>query len=635
MPARPSRRTLTYKAAAAVQPFANTLVNIDMTGAQIRQALEQQWQRDLAGNIPSRPFLRLGTSKGFTYTYYETQDPTKPAGAMLGHVTGMYLDGVPIADATTYSVTVNSFLAAGGDNFRAFALGADKRDTGVTDLQATVDYMAANADPTPLAVDYGQHAVRVTFPAGAPATYAPGDTVEFDLASLAMTAPDDLEDTTIEVELDGDELGSFAVNNAASSQPERPPGHRGGERRASCRLRRVGREPAPRGCHDRDRRDRPDRGGRPPAGHHRVGRQPVGDAGQAKSVSVTVTPAGTDGTVEIRDGATVLGTGTVTAGAATVNIPAANIPAVGPHTLSLHYSGEAGAFSPSVGSFTLTVVKATPVIQAPDVTVPVGQTGSQTVVVTATGLSPTGSVTLKNAAATIETKPLAGGQATFTLPAVPDGTTLTVEYGGDADVLAGSTTFVVSKGAKAAATLASAGATLTYGTASTVSVNVATAASGVTPTGTVTLTNGATTLGTGTVSGGVATIALPARSLPPGSHTLAAVYSGDSNLNGAATTVPVTVGKVTSTTKAKVKPNEPKAGEKVKLKVTVTGENGVVPTGKVVVKVNGKKYTVTLKNGKATVKVGTLPKGTHKAKLKYAGDAYSEGSKTKVTIKVT
>ena len=43
---------------------------------------------------------------------------------------------------TTYSVTVNSFLAAGGDNFIAFADGTDKRDTGKVDLQAMVDYMA-------------------------------------------------------------------------------------------------------------------------------------------------------------------------------------------------------------------------------------------------------------------------------------------------------------------------------------------------------------------------------------------------------------------------------------------------------------------------------------------------------------
>ncbi len=43
-----------------------------LTGAQIETVLEQQWQRTPTGNVPSRPFLRLGVSKGFTYTYVET-----------------------------------------------------------------------------------------------------------------------------------------------------------------------------------------------------------------------------------------------------------------------------------------------------------------------------------------------------------------------------------------------------------------------------------------------------------------------------------------------------------------------------------------------------------------------------------
>ena len=53
-----------------VQPFANTLVNEDLTGAQIKAALEQQWQPAGA----SRPFLKLGISKGFTYTSDPTDD---------------------------------------------------------------------------------------------------------------------------------------------------------------------------------------------------------------------------------------------------------------------------------------------------------------------------------------------------------------------------------------------------------------------------------------------------------------------------------------------------------------------------------------------------------------------------------
>ena len=57
-------RELTFKQAADVQPFANSLVNMNLTGAQIKTVLEQQWQAAGA----ARPFLKLGISKGFTYT---------------------------------------------------------------------------------------------------------------------------------------------------------------------------------------------------------------------------------------------------------------------------------------------------------------------------------------------------------------------------------------------------------------------------------------------------------------------------------------------------------------------------------------------------------------------------------------
>src|SRR3954451_20639305 len=113
-----SPRDVTYRQAADVQPFANELINKTMTGAQIRAVLEQQWQRDASGNVPSRPFLRLGVSKGFKYTYVETAVTVNGTATFQGQVTGMWLNGTPIDPATTYSVTVNSFLASGGDNFR-------------------------------------------------------------------------------------------------------------------------------------------------------------------------------------------------------------------------------------------------------------------------------------------------------------------------------------------------------------------------------------------------------------------------------------------------------------------------------------------------------------------------------------
>ena len=191
--------TLTYKQAANVQPFANTLVNMKLTGAQVKTALEQQWQP--AGS--SRPFLRLGISEGLTYTY----DARAAAG---NRITAMWLNGTAIDPAATYSVTVNSFLAAGGDNFGVFAQGVNKKDTGQTDLQAMVDYMDTH---TPVSPDYTQRSVGVMFPAGAPASYYPGDTVSFNLSSLAFSTAADRKDTSVTVSLGATDLGTFAVDN--------------------------------------------------------------------------------------------------------------------------------------------------------------------------------------------------------------------------------------------------------------------------------------------------------------------------------------------------------------------------------------------------------------------------------------
>ncbi|WP_082406122.1 choice-of-anchor I family protein [Microbacterium sp. No. 7] len=133
--------TMTFRDVANVQPFANTLVTVSLTGAQLKSVLEEQWQPDGS----SRPKLHLGVSEGFAYTY----DPDAARGA---RIVSMTLNGAAIDPASTYTVVTNSFLADGGDNFVTFASGADRTDTGQVDLQATVAYFAAHdvVDPAPL-----------------------------------------------------------------------------------------------------------------------------------------------------------------------------------------------------------------------------------------------------------------------------------------------------------------------------------------------------------------------------------------------------------------------------------------------------------------------------------------------------
>lgn len=133
--------TVTYKDVASVQPFGNTLWTQDLTGAQLKQVLEEQWQP--AGS--SRPKLHLGISDGFSYTYTENA----PRGQ---HILSMTFNGAPIADDDVFRVAMNSFLAAGGDNFTTLAEGSNRSDTGQSDLIAAINYFEAHdvVDPAPL-----------------------------------------------------------------------------------------------------------------------------------------------------------------------------------------------------------------------------------------------------------------------------------------------------------------------------------------------------------------------------------------------------------------------------------------------------------------------------------------------------
>ncbi len=203
---------LTYKQAAVVQPFANTLVNMRLTGAQIKTVLEQQYQRDDKGQVPTRPFLRLGVSDGFFATY----NSTRPEG---DRVTSMSLNGTALNPTTAYSVTVNSFLSSGGDNFRGFSAGTARRDTGKVDLQAMVDYMSAKAATTPLAVNKEQRQVGITVPASAPRFYRIGQDVDLSLSSLAMTSPADARDALLTIKVGDRTLNPTQVDNTIGTTP--------------------------------------------------------------------------------------------------------------------------------------------------------------------------------------------------------------------------------------------------------------------------------------------------------------------------------------------------------------------------------------------------------------------------------
>jgi 5'-nucleotidase len=125
----------TYADLFASQPFRNQLVTLTLTGAQIKDALEQQW------SDPNRPRI-LQVSNGFSYAW----DGTKPFGARVIAIS-MSLNGKRIEPNTAYRVTVNNYLSVGGDGFAALKQGTGQQ-FGVYDVDALYAYFQAN---TPIA----------------------------------------------------------------------------------------------------------------------------------------------------------------------------------------------------------------------------------------------------------------------------------------------------------------------------------------------------------------------------------------------------------------------------------------------------------------------------------------------------
>ena len=125
---------VTYGEAFAVQPFNNNVATITLTGQQILTVLQQQY----SGKNEKAPKL-LQPSEGFTYTV----DNAK-TGADKIVADSIKLNGTALDMAASYRVTVNIFLADGGDGFSELAKGTD-RLVGGLDIDALVDWLAANS----------------------------------------------------------------------------------------------------------------------------------------------------------------------------------------------------------------------------------------------------------------------------------------------------------------------------------------------------------------------------------------------------------------------------------------------------------------------------------------------------------
>lgn len=123
---------VTYGDAFTVQPFGNSLVTMTLTGAQIKILLETQFN-GCNGQTAQRI---LQVSEGFNYAY-------TAGNACNARITAMSINGIPVDPSAAYRVTVNSFLADGGDGFAVLKEGTNRLG-GAVDTDAFEAYLQAN-----------------------------------------------------------------------------------------------------------------------------------------------------------------------------------------------------------------------------------------------------------------------------------------------------------------------------------------------------------------------------------------------------------------------------------------------------------------------------------------------------------
>ncbi len=129
---------VTYSEIFTVQPFGNSLVTLTLTGEQLDTLLEQQFDNPSVG---ANRILQVSNSLSYAWS------ASAPTGSKVD-IGSILINGAPIDPAGEYRVTVNSFLADGGDNFLVLRDGADRLG-GAVDLDALEGYFQANGVVNP------------------------------------------------------------------------------------------------------------------------------------------------------------------------------------------------------------------------------------------------------------------------------------------------------------------------------------------------------------------------------------------------------------------------------------------------------------------------------------------------------
>jgi 5'-nucleotidase len=155
-PPTPYPYKLTYGDAFAVQPFGNTLVTMTLTTQQIKDVLEQQFT-GCKGQTTTR-IMQIGN--GFSYKWdpagtcgtrivdvsFTPTDVTVVPPVATGPTDNLVIGGVVQHPSKAYRVTVNNFMATGGDGFTTF-IGGTNQLGGAQDIDALTAYLAGFKAP--------------------------------------------------------------------------------------------------------------------------------------------------------------------------------------------------------------------------------------------------------------------------------------------------------------------------------------------------------------------------------------------------------------------------------------------------------------------------------------------------------
>ena len=323
------------------------------------------------------------------------------------------------------------------------------------------------------------------------------------------------------------------------------------------------------------------------------------------------------GDVQFSEGGTVLGTEAISsAGVSTFSTSQLS---VGSHRITATYQ-PTGIYAPLNVTITQVVngSSTTTALNCPATSIYVTQPAQLAVVVTSSGGTPTGSITLTDNGATLTTQALAGGAANLTYTGSTAGVhTLIATYvptgafAGSSASCSETVTALPSTSVLSVTPTSSA-----YGSPVklTATVSPGNALGTTTPSGTVTFYNGGSSVGTATLANGVASLTLS--TLPGGNDSLTCTYSGSSVYAASScNTVPVLVSAAPTTTSLTITPNPAYATQAVTMVATVAAQGtSVQPTSGSITFYDGTTSLGTQPvgaSGAATLTISTLAVGTH------------------------